>query len=98
MTGQPFDSPEARTAWIENLKAHIGDNVTVIEMDAHINDDAFATNLRNIIRQHIVKRAEMARTYRTLTESDVNHFIEKGHIVLQTASHAIGGRVAGARF
>lgn len=44
-TGQPFDSPEARTAWIENLKSHIGDNVTVIEMDAHINDDAFATKL-----------------------------------------------------
>ena len=44
-TGQPFDSPEARTAWIENLKAHIGDNVTVIEMDAHINDDEFATKL-----------------------------------------------------
>ncbi len=44
-TGQPFDSPEARTAWIENLKAHIGDNVTVIEMDAHINDDEFATQL-----------------------------------------------------
>jgi uncharacterized protein (UPF0261 family) len=44
-TGQPFDSPEARTAWIENLKAHIGDTVTVIEMDAHINDDAFATKL-----------------------------------------------------
>lgn len=44
-TGQPFDSPEARTAWVENLKAHIGDNVTVIEMDAHINDDAFAIKL-----------------------------------------------------
>ena len=44
-TGQPFDSPEARTAWIENLKAHIGENVTIIEMDAHINDDAFATKL-----------------------------------------------------
>ncbi|MDE0424396.1 MAG: Tm-1-like ATP-binding domain-containing protein [Candidatus Poribacteria bacterium] len=44
-TGQPFDSPEARAAWIENLKAHIGDNVTVIEMDAHINDDEFATQL-----------------------------------------------------
>lgn len=44
-TGQPFDSPEARTAWIENLKAHIGDNVTVVEIDAHINDDAFATKL-----------------------------------------------------
>lgn len=44
-TDQPFDSPEARTAWIENLKAHIGDNVTVIEMDAHINDDEFAIKL-----------------------------------------------------
>ena len=44
-TGQPFDSPEARTAWIENLKAHIGNNVTVIEMDTHINDDEFATKL-----------------------------------------------------
>ena len=44
-TGQPFDSPEARDAWRENLKAHIGDNVTVIEMDAHINDDAFAAKL-----------------------------------------------------
>ena len=44
-TGQPFDSPEARTAWIENLKAHIGNNVTVIEMDAHINDDEFAAKL-----------------------------------------------------
>ena len=44
-TDQPFDSPEARTTWIENLKAHIGDNVTVIEMDAHINDDEFATKL-----------------------------------------------------
>ena len=44
-TGQPFDSPEARDAWRENLKAHIGENVTVIEMDAHINDDEFAIRL-----------------------------------------------------
>ena len=44
-TGQPFDSPEARDAWQENLKAHIGDNVTVIEMDVHINDNEFATQL-----------------------------------------------------
>lgn len=53
MTGQPFDSPEARTAWIENLKAHIGDNVTVIEMDAHINDDAFATKLAETLLDSI---------------------------------------------
>lgn len=44
-TDQPFDSPEARDAWCENLKANIGENVTVIEMDAHINDDEFATKL-----------------------------------------------------
>ena len=52
-TGQPFDSPEARTAWIDNLKAHIGDTVTVIEMDAHINDDAFATKLAETLLKDI---------------------------------------------
>ncbi|MYB94383.1 UPF0261 family protein [Candidatus Poribacteria bacterium] len=52
-TGQPFDSPEARTAWIDNLKAHIGNTVTVIEMDAHINDDAFATKLAETLLKDI---------------------------------------------
>ena len=52
-TDQPFDSPEARTAWSENLKAHIGDNVTVIEMDAHINDDEFATKLAETLLANI---------------------------------------------
>lgn len=52
-TGQPFDSPEAREAWRENLKAHVGDNVTVIEMDAHINDDAFATKLAETLLNSI---------------------------------------------
>ena len=52
-TGQPFDSPEARTAWIDNLKAHIGDNVAIIEMDAHINDDEFATTLAETLLESI---------------------------------------------
>ena len=52
-TGQPFDSPEARAAWIDNLKAHIGDTVTVIEMDAHINDDEFATKLAETLLANI---------------------------------------------
>ena len=43
--GQPFYSAEAEAAWIENLKTNLGDNVTLIEMDNHINDDAFATKL-----------------------------------------------------
>lgn len=52
-TGQPFDSPEARTAWCENLKANIGRNVTVIEMDAHINDDEFATKLAETLLENV---------------------------------------------
>lgn len=52
-TGQPFDSPEARAAWCENLKANIGRNVTVIEMDAHINDDAFATKLAETLLENV---------------------------------------------
>ena len=43
--GQPFYSAEAEAAWIENLKANLGDNVTLIEVDNHINDDAFAAKL-----------------------------------------------------
>ena len=52
-TGQPFDSPEARDAWRENLKVHIDDNVTVIEMDAHINDDEFATKLAETLLDNL---------------------------------------------
>ena len=43
--GQPFYAAEAEVAWIENLKANLKDNVTLIEMDNHINDDAFAAKL-----------------------------------------------------
>ena len=43
--GQPFYSAEAEAAWIENLKANLEDNIALIEMDNHINDDAFATKL-----------------------------------------------------
>lgn len=52
-TGEPFDSPEARDAWRESLKAHIGENVTVIEMDAHINDDEFATKLAEMLLESL---------------------------------------------
>jgi uncharacterized protein (UPF0261 family) len=51
--GQPFDSPEARAAWIQNLKQNVTDNVTVIEMDNNINDDAFATRLAETLLQHL---------------------------------------------
>ncbi len=51
--GQPFDSPEARTAWIQNLKENMSDNVTVIEMDNNINDDAFAIRLAETLLQNL---------------------------------------------
>ena len=52
-TEEPFDSPDAREAWRENLKAHISDSVTVIEMDAHINDDEFATKLAETLLESL---------------------------------------------
>lgn len=52
-TAQPFDSPEARAAWCENLKANIASNVTVIEMDAHINDDEFAMKLAETLLENV---------------------------------------------
>ena len=51
--GQPFYSAEAETAWIENLKANLAGAVTVIEMDHHINDDAFATKLAETLLESL---------------------------------------------
>lgn len=50
---QPFDSPDARRAWIQNLKANVAENVTVIEMDNNINDDAFAERLAVTLLQDL---------------------------------------------
>jgi uncharacterized protein (UPF0261 family) len=51
--GQPFYSAEAEAAWIENLKANLAGAVTVIEMDHHINDDAFATKLAETLLESL---------------------------------------------
>ena len=40
--GQPFHSPEADKALFGALREHLNENVKVLELDAHINDDAFA--------------------------------------------------------
>ena len=55
MEGQPFYSAEAEAAWIENLKANLASNVTVIEMDNHINDDAFATKLAETLLESLAR-------------------------------------------
>ncbi|MCB1339035.1 MAG: Tm-1-like ATP-binding domain-containing protein [Maritimibacter sp.] len=40
--GGPLSDPEALAAFIDALRANLPDNVTLTELDAHINDAAFA--------------------------------------------------------
>jgi len=40
--GQPFFAPEADEAFISSLKAAVGSEVEVVELDNHINDEEFA--------------------------------------------------------
>jgi uncharacterized protein (UPF0261 family) len=41
VTGKPFDDPTARTALLDGIRTTRG-NAELIELDAHINDTAFA--------------------------------------------------------
>jgi uncharacterized protein (UPF0261 family) len=40
--GQPFHDPEADAALFEALRAGVGANVELVELDCNVNDDAFA--------------------------------------------------------
>ena len=40
--GQPFHDPEADRVLFDTLRGHVGPNVRVVEVDAHINDPEFA--------------------------------------------------------
>lgn len=40
--GGPLSDPEGLAAFIDELRAHLPANVTLVELDAHINDPAFA--------------------------------------------------------
>lgn len=40
--GQPFHSVEADAALFDALREHLNENTKLVEVDAHINDDAFA--------------------------------------------------------
>jgi uncharacterized protein (UPF0261 family) len=47
--GKPFHDPAADAAFFEALKANIGKNVTLVEMDTDINDEAFATRAADLL-------------------------------------------------
>jgi uncharacterized protein (UPF0261 family) len=53
--GQPFYDAEADATFTENLKANLSENVTLIEMNNHINDDAFANKLANVLLEDLKK-------------------------------------------
>ena len=40
--GQPFHDPDADAALFDAIRAGVGDNVELIELDCNVNDDAFA--------------------------------------------------------
>lgn len=47
--GQPFYDPEADEAFLNALKANLSPNVTLIEMDCHINDPEYADAMANTL-------------------------------------------------
>ena len=51
--GQPFDWPEADAAFHEALKANLSDRVKLVEMDAHLNDSAFADAMADELLRHV---------------------------------------------
>jgi uncharacterized protein (UPF0261 family) len=49
LPGKPFHDPEADAAFIRELKANLAPNVTLIERDTDVNDEAFATEAANLL-------------------------------------------------
>jgi uncharacterized protein (UPF0261 family) len=54
--GQGFYDPEADAALVAELRAHLPENVRIIERDTHIEDPAFATEAAELLISLIEKR------------------------------------------
>jgi uncharacterized protein (UPF0261 family) len=59
-SGQPFDDPEARTALFDAIRSQLA-SVELIELDAHINDESFATAAANKLIELIMKESPANR-------------------------------------
>ena len=55
--GQVFHDPEADAALIEAIKAHLSDEVELLEYDTDINDPVFAEALVNGLLEAIAEKA-----------------------------------------
>lgn len=51
--GQPFFFPEANQAFVETLKSKLPPHISVIEIDAHINDPSFAHKVARALLQFL---------------------------------------------
>lgn len=51
--GQPFHDPEADAALFSALREHTDPRVEIVEMDCHINDEAFAVAMAERLRDHL---------------------------------------------
>jgi len=51
--GQPFYDAEADAAFVKTLKSNLTEQVKLIEMDNHINDDQFASMVANLLLENM---------------------------------------------
>jgi uncharacterized protein (UPF0261 family) len=58
--GQPFHDPEADRAYREALRAGLPEQIRVTELDAHINDPAFAEAAASALLAMLAERTEAA--------------------------------------
>jgi uncharacterized protein (UPF0261 family) len=54
--GKPFHDPAADAAFFDALKANLGENVTLFEMDTDINDEIFATKAANLLLEAVAAK------------------------------------------
>lgn len=47
--GAPLSDPDALAAFVEEIRARCPDNVTLVELDAHINDPAFSDAALSVV-------------------------------------------------
>jgi len=56
--GQPFHDPDADDALFATLRAGIGDNVELIEMDANVNDPEFAAAMADKLDEYMKRSSQ----------------------------------------
>jgi uncharacterized protein (UPF0261 family) len=53
--GEVLHAPQAHRAFVDEVRAHVQPPVQVVELDAHINDGAFATGVLEIFDDWVAR-------------------------------------------